>query len=364
MTDPNVQAWRSAHTTLGSRLVDLESLPNVALARTGVLTGATATAWADADSGLAHAWETYRVLAEVLDQVEAEPERAAALLTTARVPGTAGAPVDPSTALTAASAAVDAAIAVADRLATAWDSLAPRVGAARTAAGQCGDAATERAAAALAELVATDPFAVTEADVAGVEQRAQASGSRRAAAQAAEARLDVDLAAARDLLAQLTADVDGAADELAHAATRIAGLDTSAPVPDIAALGGWLDRITEAAGRPQADRARVAADLAGWRAAADARRLEVDAALGPARAGLRRREEGQGLWTALRAKAGARRLDEQPAVVEALAAAEDVLWRAPCDLAAAEAALARLSAVLTTPSGAGSPATSPAKEDR
>jgi hypothetical protein len=61
---------------------------------------------------------------------------------------------------------------------------------------------------------------------------------------------------------------------------------------------------------------------------------------------MRRRSEGRGLWSALRAKAGARRLDEQPDVAAALAAARDELWRAPCDLAAADAALAALSAVL------------------
>src|SRR5918998_668877 len=126
MTDPNVQAWRNAHATLGSRLVDLESHGNVALARTGVLTGGTATAWADAAAGLAHAWETYRVLDEVLGRVEAEPALAATLLTTSTVPGPGGAPADPSTALAAASSAVDDAVALADRLATAWDTLAPR----------------------------------------------------------------------------------------------------------------------------------------------------------------------------------------------------------------------------------------------
>ena len=349
MTDPHVQAWRSAHTTLGSRLVDLESQPDVALARTGVLTGATAAAWADADAGLAHAWETYRVLAEVLDDVEADPKRAAALLTTSQVPGAGGAPADPSTALAAASGAVDAALAVAERLAAAWGALAPRVGAARTAATASGDGPTERTAAALAELVATDPFAVTEADVAGVEQAAAASGSKQAAQQAAVARLDVDLVAARDTLAALTADGDGAAAELAHAATRVVGIPTGVPVPDLDALGAWLDRIADGAAVPRADKARVAADLAAWRAAADARRAEIDAVLGPARAGMRRREEGQGLWTALRAKAGARKLDEHPAVAEALTAARDELWQAPCDLDAAEAALARLSAVLTSP---------------
>ena len=54
------------------------------------------------------------------------------------------------------------------------------------------------------------------------------------------------------------------------------------------------------------------------------------------------------LASALRAKAGARRLDEQPEVVAALDAAQELLWTAPCDLEASEAALARLSAVLNT----------------
>jgi hypothetical protein len=349
MTDPNIQAWRSAHTTLGSRLVDLESQSDVAVARAGALTGATGAAWAAADSGLAHAWETYRVLAEVLDDVEADPARAAALLTTSQVPGPNGAPADPSTALSAASAAVDEAIEVVERLGDAWASLAPRVGAARKAAAASGDGATERSATALAELVATDPFAVTEADVARVEQAAAASGDRVAAQKAAASRLDVDLAAARDALAALRADVDGAADELAHAATRVAGIDTAVPVPDLAALGDWLDRITAAAEVPHGDKARVAVDLAAWRSATDARRAEVDAVLGAARSGMRRRKDGQGLWTALRAKAGARKLDENAAVAAALTAAQDELWQAPCDLDAAEAALARLSAVLTSP---------------
>ena len=72
-------------------------------------------------------------------------------------------------------------MAVADRLTEAWARLVPRVGAARTAAATAGDTATEQAAAVLAELVATDPFAVPDGEVAAVEQRAQASGSRHAA---------------------------------------------------------------------------------------------------------------------------------------------------------------------------------------
>lgn len=345
MTDPNVQAWRSAHATLGGRLVDLESHANVALARTGVLTGGSAAAWAHADAGLAGAWETYRVLDEVLARAESEPARAGELLTTTQVPGPSGAPADPSTALSAASDAVDAAVALADRLAAAWDGLAPRVGAARAAAAAAGDTATERAAAALAELMATDPLGVSEADVAAVEQRAEASGDRHAAAEAAAARLDVDLAAARDALAALDAELQEAAHELAHAASRVVGVDATPPVPDLDAVGAWLDRI---ASTSRTDRGRAATELAGWNDALAARRADLATALDTARTGMRRRDDGQGLWTALRAKAGALKVDERPDVAEALTAARDVLWHAPCDLGAADAALARLAAVLTT----------------
>jgi hypothetical protein len=346
-TDPNLQAWRSAHAALGGRLVDLESHPDVGVARTGGLAGTTAAAWAEADAGLAHAWETYRVLDQVLADAEATPARAAELLTTARVPGAGGMMTTPTLALEAAGAAVDAAVAVADRLSAAWTGLVPRVGAARTAAAAAGDAATERAASALAELVATDPFAVQEPEVAAVEQRAAASGSRHAASQAAVARLDADLVAARTDLDRLAADLDAAGEELAHAASRVTGVSATPPVPDLDDLSAWLDRIATAAEAAGGDRSRIAADLAGWSAAHQARRGELDAALGAARTRMRRREEGQGLWTALRAKAGARRLDERPEVADALTAAQDLLWHAPCDLAAAEAALARVSAVLT-----------------
>jgi hypothetical protein len=115
-------------------------------------------------------------------------------------------------------------------------------------------------------------------------------------------------------------------------------------VPDLNALAGWLDRIETTA---RTDRRRAATDLAAWQAAAEARHAEIDAALAPARSGMRRRDDGQGLWTALRAKAAARKLDEQPDVADALATAQDLLWTAPCDLDAADAALGRLSEVLT-----------------
>lgn len=347
MTHPDVEAWKRGHSQLGSRLVDVESLPNVTLARSGILTGGSATAWAEAEGRLHRAWAAFQRLQPVLQQVEAggDPAQAAALLAAQPVETAHGPVTDPGAALAAAHLDVDAASGVIGRLDVAWDDLTPRVGAARAKASASGDTATDRAAAALADLLTTDPLAVTAADVASIDAKASASGTRHAASVQATARLDVDLPRARDELARLDADVVAAASELAHAASRVVGVAATVPVTDLDALGTWLARIGTAA--THGDRGRAAADLTAWFAAADARRRELDAALGPARAGMERREQGRGLWNALRAKAGARKLDEKPDVVAALDEAKALLWTAPCDVAAAEASLTHLSRTLT-----------------
>jgi hypothetical protein len=356
VTDPHLQGWRREVAALGGRLVDIESDATVVLARTGVLTGESAAAWSEADAGITAAWETFRAVDELLDQAEADPSRAHALLTAATVPepdtqpGARPGTTDATTAMRAATAAVERATRVTSRLSAAWDDLMARNRVAETAAREAGDTSTARSAGALAELLARDPLAVSEADVAAVEALSSQAQGRSAAAQAATGRLDVDLARARSTLTTLDADLQVAASELAHAASRIAGLASGVPVPDIDALAGWLDRIATSADR---DRPRAAAALGDWFAAAQARRAELEQALAPARDGMRRREQARGLWTALRAKAGARRLDERPEVVAELDTAHDLLWQAPCDLAAADAALGKLAALLEARRGGG-----------
>ncbi|HET6949122.1 MAG TPA: hypothetical protein VFI47_02040 [Acidimicrobiales bacterium] len=342
MSDPVLAAWRADVAALGGRLVDIESDPTVAVARSGAMTGGSAVAWAEADAGIAAAWEVFRAVDELLDAAEREPGRAHALLTEPTVPAPGGR-TDATAAVRAATAAVEVAVALVARLAAAWGDWASRNRAAEAAAGAAGDSATARAAASLGGLLLTDPLAIDETDIAGVEAAAARAQGRHSATQSAVGRFDVDLARARDDLAALDADLQRAGPELAHAASRVTGIATAVPVADLAALAGWLDRIAATAA---GDRARAAAALDDWFAACHARRAELDAALAPARDGLRRREQGRGLWTALRAKAGARKLDERPEVAAALGAAQEELWRAPCDLDAAEAALRRLSAVL------------------
>jgi hypothetical protein len=347
MTDASLDGWRSALATLGNQLVDFESNPTVELARTGCLSGGSASAWDTADAGVSKAWETYRAMDDLLQQVTATPGQAGALLSSSTVPGPDG-PTDPTTAMRAAKAAVEAAVEVAAKLSAAFEDLGPRAQAAREAANVAGDEATARAADSLAKLLASDPLAVSVADVKGVEAAAAQATGRHSAAQAAAARLDIDLTTARNTLTGLRSDLAGAAAEIDHAVSRIAGLDQAHPVPDLDQLGDWLDRIDATAAH---DPPRSAGNLASWVAAADARRTELDAALEAARSAMRRRDEGRGLWTALRAKAAARHLDEQQDVAAALRSAREQLWQAPCDLTAAEAALSKLSALLRNARG-------------
>jgi hypothetical protein len=340
VTDPSLVVRRSELAALGERLVDLESDTIVTVARGGGLTGGSALTWTEADTGIASAWEIYRAVGELLGRAEADPSHAAELLAAPTI-GTPVGAQDAAAALDTATQAVERAKQVAAGLAAAWGGFATRVQAASDAATAAGAAAALRAAGAVTELLAGDPLAVTEADVAHVESLAQAASGRRAAAATATGRLDIDLVRARTTLDSLDADAQAAAGELAHATSRIAGLVVPAPARDLAALGAWLDRIAAMADRPNA-----ASALDDWFAAADSRRAELDGALAAARGSMRRRAEGRGLWTALRAKAGARRLDEQADVAAALDAAREQLWRAPCDLDAAEAALSRLAAAL------------------
>lgn len=341
-TDPTINAWRAAVATLGGRLVELEANPTTALARAGGLTGETAAAWNGADAAVALAWETYRATDALLDEVDRDPDRAGVLLTGSTVPSPSG-PADPTTAMRTAKDAVDAAVAVVERLAAAWDATTSRVVVARSAAEVGGDQVAVRAADALVDLLRTDPFAVHEADVTAIEAMAGQAQARRSAAELATARLDLDLAHARTTLDGLRAAVAAADAELDHAVARIAGLVRTQPVRDLDALGAQLDEIVALA---PANGARAASALQDWQRSAVARQAELDAALAPARDGLRRREEARGLWDALRVKAAARRVDERADVAAALSAAKDALWEAPCDLAVAEAAMARLVALL------------------
>lgn len=121
-----------------------------------------------------------------------------------------------------------------------------------------------------------------------------------------------------------------------RAAARITGAAPQ-PLPDLARLAGALTALSDlqAAGRWT----RLAADLDAAEkdtAAATQRCLDAERA---AAAQLDRRDELRGLLDAYKAKAAGLGAAENADLEAAYGRARDVLWTAPCDLAAAAAAV-------------------------
>jgi hypothetical protein len=334
--------WRASVADLGNRLVTFDADPIVALVRAGQLSGGSASTWTDADAGVAAAWTTFQEVRDLLDRAGLKDKDLAATLAAAQVSAPGG-PTDASSALRAARGALDAAEAIRARIALAWEDLGPRIDAARASAESSGDTASGRAANALRDLLNSDPLGVLEPDLATIEAAADESARRSSAATTAVARLDLDLLDARRSLDQLDTDVQTASGTIGHAMSRVQGLSGTVPVPDLDALAAWLGRIEETAAR---EPGHAAGALDDWMAALATRRAELDTALAPIEDAMQRRERARGLWTALRAKAAGRRLDEDPTVAQALEEAQDLLWAAPCDLAAAELSLGRLASTL------------------
>lgn len=144
------------------------------------------------------------------------------------------------------------------------------------------------------------------------------------------------IAAAREHAAAAAAAWQDAADARQRAAARIAGADP-APLPGPDGLDRRVEAVTalHAAGRWT----RLAAELTGLErdtAAAARRYAEAEAA---AAALLDRRAALRGLLEAYQAKAGALGGAESEQLAVLHARARDALWTAPCDLAAAAAAV-------------------------
>jgi hypothetical protein len=95
---------------------------------------------------------------------------------------------------------------------------------------------------------------------------------------------------------------------------------------DALASGGQWQRLAAEIDRAERD---LAAEIANWRAAAEA-----------AEATLSRREELRGMLQAYKAKAARLGAAEDLGLTDRYEAARDLLWTAPCDLAAAASAVA------------------------
>ena len=350
------------------------------------LSGTTRDRWATASAALATLWETFLAYSAVIDRTAAlgtGPKRPARkdlpelsdLLTGGciQLPGPtvplarrdlaaiARPPVTLAAAVGAMRRLFTQVTEVTSAVESVWAALAPPLDAATGDLARCAPLAVGLGSDTEAELSAVsadlkalrdatnaDPLALWHPDPAGTAQGGRADTAaadhmrERAAALAARiAELDRLRRQARHRIDDLTAAVAGAraARQDAVAAWREAAARVSAlppPPPDIgeppmagldalAARGQWS--------RLAAELERCEADLAASGERTAALRESAAAAIG-------KRDELRGLLRAYKAKAARLGAAEDPDLAGRYEQAYQLLWTAPCDLAAAEAAVA------------------------
>lgn len=252
---------------------------------------------------------------------------------------------------------VETVVSAADALRAAREDALPRVnamvgriGAIEELAATHGAADDPRVTAArkmvtdAAARLASDPLAVDadaiEAVVAEVERFVR---DLAAEASTVEQRLDAGRAQCHELeelIRRGREALERTEDKMAAPGGLLEPLDPQVvDGDDPQALRPWLDRI--AAANDRGDWRAAAKGLDTWEQVArghlnNARRI-LAANEGP----LRRRDELRGLLDAMRAKAAAVGLAENPEVTEAYDQARQVLWVAPCPLGMAERLVAQ-----------------------
>jgi len=373
--------------TIQANLLDLDGSFGKQLLSGASLTGESRSRWDLAAAALAALWETYTAYSAIID-------KAADLLATTRdrdlaavtallsgrsvrlVPGRAPLARRDLADTGVEEVSIAAAVArmrrefagVTEVVAAAeavWGEVGGLLDAAASdlarataqAAGLTDDALSASIAAAAAELSAqratlnTDPLVLWVPDgTAGPGGHADTSGARQARERAAAVAAEVaSVAAVRDgarqriealsaTAASAVATWKDALEARQRAAVKIADqflpvVPVSYPAAgfqrealDALASGGQWQRLAAEIDRAGRD---LAAEISSWRAAADA-----------AEATLSQREELRGMLQAYKAKAARLGAAEDLGLTERYEAARDLLWTAPCDLAAAASAVA------------------------
>lgn len=374
LVDAELARLRAACSTVSVTLVELEGDATWQLLRAGATTGRTAQRRAAAEAALGVLWAGHRQLAQLLADadaaraaVRADPDRRRLDALAALVLGESIELSDeqvplaertlfghtrivtrctPAELLQACERAFDRVRPVLSEVAAAWRWQLERVDRCTAeltrlrATGQL-PRDLDRTRAALGELagrVAADPLAVTEAEFGAVE--AGLARARSSVASAAEQQRAVDALLAEGPAGLAELDRLQGALAAAHEAAvgKIAEYPPAPPVPvDVAALGARLAEFAAAA--DPAGRAAAAPGLQLWRRELDAATSRVRAELDGAERPLRERSELRGRLEAYRAKAAAHGLAEHAQLSRMGERARDLLHVAPCDLAAARAAV-------------------------
>jgi hypothetical protein len=378
--DRELDRLKDAGERVAANLVELEIDSSRQLLEASTLSGESAKQWSAASAGLTDLWEWRGQLEGFLGSAQElrRSRRAGELralltgpsieLTRSEVPlaerDLLGSPeravrCTPDELLDRMSRAFDEVKTVVARFGEAWETLTPRLTAARTAlerartlavtVGESGRPDLEDAArqsVAIGERLSADPLSVSPGEVDRLLESLQAIQRDLEATVALRRDLDTRLADARARLARLGAVLEewrGAHQELV---VKIAA--PSAPAPPAAEqdVAGELDQIASLAGsgawrearrRLDAWSARVTTDLDDGESAARANRAPIDA-----------RNQLRALLEAYQVKAGRLGAIEDPEVEQIFAQAHDSLYTAPTDLAMAAQLVRRYQERLNT----------------
>lgn len=392
--DATLARLRADGEAINAAMVDLESHPGHQFLTAATLTGQTRIRWQQANSDIAQLWANVAEYRSVLDRAQEVRGRRnrpgpaelaeltellrgqAVVLSSQDVPLAQRGLTGPATVVNRASLAalvddmttsyksVAELVTAVQQVVSAWatplDDLAGRLAEARTLAGELGlpesghQTVTELEAldaelGSVRELLFTDPLALRDrSDTARIGALTTKLATTRAqldAIAAVRAGLDNRLRRAEVAIDRVSAGQQEAWDARRTLLAKIAvgGVPT---LPDaVPALRDQLTGLTRLARSKQW--AAATDELAELdRAIADAT-ARAEAAKDTATALLGRRDELRGRLDAYRAKAARLGLAEDAELTEAHQQAKELLYTAPCDLAAATRALAGYQRLIT-----------------
>lgn len=378
--DRELERLREAGERVAANLVELEIDSSRQLLEARTLTGESAARWSAASAALTDLWEWRGLLERFLEQaaeLRRSPRRAKELQSLIAGPSIelARSPVplaerdllgssEVAVGCTAdqllerMSDAFDGVKTVVAEFGHAWDTLTPRLTAARSALdqtqslaaplGESGRTDLAEAAERLARLttaLTSDPLAVAPADVDRLVDSLEAIRRDLEATGALRRDLDARLADSRTLLTRLQAAIDEG--QTAHEELLVKIAVPSAPVaPELPpGLDGELDQIIALARSGEWRDARRRLDR--WTARARELLDHAQRILGANRAPIEARNQLRALLEAYQVKAGRLGAVEDPELARIFAQAHQALYTAPTDLALVAQLVRRYQEILS-----------------
>jgi hypothetical protein len=352
--DRTLAELRLGVDALGASLLELELDDTRKLLDAVGLTGVTATRWSQTSASALEAWRGHALLEDLLgraaelrgDRSRMRAERVpelAQLVDGTSVELSRSEHVSPRDLIARLTAVADDALAIVSEVAVAWESLTPRLDAAREAFGALTaplDGAAEAEPLAFATLeegldrltdtLATDPLAIDEADVDALCVALDTAARDRAEIAALRQQATARLTAAQELMDQVErAQRDGeTARDLVLA--KIANPAAAEPVSALSELEAGLalvrQLVTALAWRDAYDA------LVRWTTDATAALKRASAVADQNRDLMAQRDELRGRLKAYQAKARDMRALEDLSISDLFDAAQGALYASPTDL--------------------------------